>query len=116
MIKKSVFEADLISGMHKELIKKASDNDFEHLEKAVDYLNSAIDIFEDVGMTAQANQVLNILTKIASKESITSEQMIKNLKHHGTVFPLNDKHKSDDQEADDLLNAEIDDLTFEDEV
>jgi hypothetical protein len=108
MIKKSVFEKDLIAGMHKELIKKASNNDVEHLEKAVDYLNSAIDIFEDTGMISQANAVLNILTKIASKESITSEQMIANLKHHGTVFPLNDKHKSDDQEADDI--------SFEDEV
>jgi hypothetical protein len=65
MIKKSVFEEELVAGMHRELVKNATSQDPEGVEKAVDYLNSAIDIFEDAGMTTQADQVLRILAKIA---------------------------------------------------
>jgi hypothetical protein len=67
MIKKPVFENDLIAGMHKELVKQASGQDKENLGKAVDYLNSVIDIFEDAGMRAKADAVLKVITKIAAK-------------------------------------------------
>jgi hypothetical protein len=67
MIKKSVFEDEIIAGMHKELVKNATAQDRDNLEKAVDYLNSAIDIFEDAGMKTRADKVLNILRKIAAK-------------------------------------------------
>lgn len=65
MIKKSVFEKDLIAGMQNELVKNATNVDASGVDKAVDYLNSAIGIFEDAGMHAQADQVLTILGKIA---------------------------------------------------
>lgn len=66
MINKKVFEDDLIAGMHKELVKNATNQDKDNLGRAVDYLNSAIDIFEDAGMTVQADKVLRILAKIAN--------------------------------------------------
>lgn len=120
MIKKSVFEEELIAGMQKELIKNAANQETDHLGKAVDYLNSAVDIFEDTGMSAQASQVLQIISKIAQQtdennakhkpdhhtKGLTSDKMVSNLKNHGTVFNLSD----DSQAADDFLNAEVGDL------
>ncbi len=111
MIKKSVFEEELIAGMQKELIKTASNQETENLGKAVDYLNSAIEIFEDAGLSTQANQVLKIISKIATEtdshtKGLTSDKMVANLKNHGTVFNLSD----DGQAADDMLNAEVGDL------
>lgn len=131
---KSIFmteNEELIAGMQKELIKNASNQETENLGKAVDYLNSAIEIFEDAGMNVQADQVLAILSKIAlqSEQSdendarnkkpknptkvpdrhtkgLTSDKMVANLKNHGTVFNLN----NDGQAADDFLNAEVGDL------
>jgi|WetSurMetagenome_2_1015567.scaffolds.fasta_scaffold694597_2 hypothetical protein len=125
MIKKSVFEEELIAGMQRELVKTAN-QDVSSLDKAVDYLNSAIEIFENAGMATQANQVLKIISKIACDENdakykkpknptkvhdghtngLTSERMTNNLKNHGTVFNLSD----DGQAADDFLNAEVGDL------
>lgn len=104
MIKKSVFEDALIEGMQKELIKNATAQDADNLETAADYLNSAVTIFEDMGMTTHADQVLKILSKVADQKTkgLTSEKMIKNLKDHGTVFNM-----ADDNAADDLLNLEV---------
>jgi hypothetical protein len=112
MIKKSVFEEELIAGMQRELIKTASNQETENLGKAVDYLNSAIEIFEDAGMKVQADQVLKIISKMATPKpdrhtkGLTSDKMVSNLKNHGTVFNLSD----DGQAADDMLNAEVGDL------
>ncbi len=77
MIKKSVFEDELIAGMQRELQpfqKKAAVND---LVKAADYLHSAVEILEEAGMTAKADQVLSILAKLAHGEgSEKIEKMI----------------------------------------
>lgn len=65
MIKKSVFENDLIVGMQRELQpfeKKAAIN---NLVKAAEYLQSAAEIFEEAGMTAKADKILQILEKLA---------------------------------------------------
>lgn len=67
MIKKSVFEDELISNMEHILVLSKTAED-KSLEKAVDYLNSAIDIFEDSGMYAQADKILGILTKLADAD------------------------------------------------
>lgn len=75
MIKKSVFEDELITGMTQELIKNASSHTTDNLDKAVDYLNSAIDIFEDFGMNIQASKVLKIIEKIAAGENTKVMQM-----------------------------------------
>jgi hypothetical protein len=108
MIKKSVFEEELIKGMQKELIKNATNQATDNLGKAVDCLNSAIEIFEDAGLHVQADHVLKIISKIANEsdrhtKGLTSDKMVSNLKNHGTVFNLSD----DGQAADDLLNADV---------
>ena len=115
-----ISENELINLMNEKLIKNANNQETENLENAVDYLNSAFDIFEDIGMTSQADKVLNILYKIANinkddfhTKGLTSEKMIENLKHHGTEFNM----VSDDQDInfDDELMVD-DSGTFEDEL
>lgn len=129
MIKKSVFEEELVIGMDRELRSMETGHDVKDLSKAADYLHSAMDLLEETGLTVQAEEVFQILSKIATKpnghtKGLTSERMIENLKHHGTVFNL-----ADDNSINDLLNAEIGekelevsdkdaegDLDFEDEI
>ena len=118
MLKKT-FENEILKSMEVSLHKQANNQNTDDLEQAVDYLNSAIDIFEDAGLTAQADQILNVLSKIAKKgrpkrpkdprtvsdrhtKGLTSEQAIKNLKNHGTMFNM-----ADVSSADDILNTEI---------
>jgi hypothetical protein len=134
---KSIFENELISRMEDSLVKQANNQNIDNLDQAVEHLNSAITIFEDTGLTAQADAVLNILVKIAKKgkpkkpkdprlvsdrhtKGLTSEKALKNLKQHGTMFNM-----ADVAQADDLLNLEIqdsdpfianDDETFEEET
>ena len=117
MIKKSVFENDLIYGMQRELQAHDKKQGMDKLPKAVDYLQAAMEIFEATGLTSQADKVLNILAKIAGDEQdakkkkqpvdphtkgLTPEKQVENLKHHGTVFNM-----SDDGKADDMLEADV---------
>lgn len=111
MIKKSVFEDELIAGMQNELRlldhKVASKKEgIDNLVKAADLLQAAMEIFEQVGLSVQADKVLDILTKIAHPDrhtkGLTPDKMVKNLKEHGIVFNL-----ADDGKADDLLNADV---------
>jgi hypothetical protein len=75
MIKKSVFENDLIAGMQRELRSHDQKQGFANLEKAADYLNSAVQILEEAGMTAKADKVLMILAKIATKTDTRVKEM-----------------------------------------
>lgn len=127
MIKKSVFEDELIAGMQKNLVDPEKSEAMDHIVEAADYLNAAAEIFEDAGMTKQADRVLSILAKIAlqhhhekeqykahkapvdhATKGLTPQKMIQNLLHHGTEFNM-----ADDNSADDLLNADIDDKSLE---
>lgn len=130
MIKKAVFEDDLINGMQRELQSYDKNQGMKNLVTAVDHLHSAMEILEESGLTAQANKILDILSKIAADEQdakgkprkpkdptaisnghthgLTSERMLENLKQHGTVFNM-----ADDGAADDLLNLEINDKELE---
>lgn len=65
MINKSVFEDDLIAGMQRELNPIQKNASSDNLKQAVDYLHSAVEIFEEAGMTAKADQVLRIIGKLA---------------------------------------------------
>lgn len=124
MIKKSVFEEELIASMHNQLVKQAKQQDFDHLEKAADYLNSAAEIFEDMGMNKNADQVLMILAKIAQNfqnlkmndhatKGLTPDKMVANLKDHGTEFNLSNDQFSN-QEIEDTL--EVSDGDFNNEL
>jgi hypothetical protein len=126
MIKKAVFEDDLIAGMQRKLAEAEVEQGMDSLPQAVDYINSAVDILEEEGKFASADQLLGILLKIAQKHHkkkvnkpigdkhhpISSEQMIKNLLQHGTVFNMAD----DGNASDDLLDADIPDELEVDET
>lgn len=131
MIKKSVHEADLIAGMQRELAAQDKTQGISNLAQAAEYLNAAIEIFEEAGMAAKADQVLAIMYKIAEDEheaknrpnkpknpttisdshtkGLTPERMVENLKNHGIVFNMAD----DGAAADDLLDLDIDDKALE---
>ncbi len=104
---KNLFADEIANLMEKEfqrMTKVASVN----LNGAISYLHSAAEIFENVGMTKQADQILNILEKFANEDyhtkDLTSDKMIKNLLNHGTEFNL-----VDDNLADDLLDLNLSD-------
>lgn len=121
MIKKSVFEDELIFGMQRELQSHDKKQGMNNLVKAADHLHSALEILDEVGFSAQADKILAILNKIACDQhdakgphkpknptnvsdrhtkGLTSEKMVKNLSQHGTVFNLAD-------DGNDLLSADI---------
>jgi hypothetical protein len=79
MIKK-VFEDDLIAGMQQEMRKQASAQK-PSLVKAADCLHAALEIFEEVGMEKQADQVLQLLQKIAQHHTTKSKPVQK-------IFPI----------------------------
>lgn len=118
MIKKSVFEDEIISAMEKELTANEKSAAIGNLSQAAEYLHSALEVFEDAGMTAQADAVLHILLKIASKNhdphtaGLTSEKMVANWKDHGSWFNADDNAAFDELLASDELN--IDDLLDDD--
>jgi hypothetical protein len=65
MIKKSVFENDLIWGMQRELQAQDKKLAMDQLPQAADYLQAALEILESNGLTRHADQIVDILTKIA---------------------------------------------------
>jgi hypothetical protein len=129
MIKKSVFEDQLILGMQQQLISQEKIAYIEKLDKAIDYLNSAAEIFEANGFVSNSDQVIKVLEKIAKHKApiridkhthgLTPEKMIKNLLEHGHVMNLADDGAIKDdigleEELKDFPDPEIED-TFEDE-
>lgn len=69
MIKKAVFEEELVQGMQRELQPYEKKQGMNNLVKAVEYLQAAAEIFEESGLSAKSDQVLRILLKIASDEN-----------------------------------------------
>lgn len=114
MFKREFAEEELFTFMQNSISNKKVCEGMQSLDKAVDYLNSAMQIFEDMGYHKKANEVLKILVKIAEKhqnkatkdnstKGLTPEKMVKNLLHHGTQFNM-----ADDGSMSDLLDADID--------
>lgn len=125
MIKKSLFENDIIMGMQTAL----NAHNQAQLPQAAEYLHSAIDLFNDCGMQEQAQEVFTVLLKIAKKhhsidphiKNLTDARQIANLLEHGHQFNL-----ADDSNTEDLLNLDVnledpeleifdDEVDFEDE-
>src|SRR5271165_437017 len=69
MIKKAVHEDELIYGMQRELQGHNKKQAMANLDKAGDYLQAAMEIFEAAGLTKQSDAVLEILAKIAARPS-----------------------------------------------
>jgi len=84
MIKKSVFENELIAGMQQELRKQAS-GETPDLVKAGECLHAALEILEDAGLSRHADKVLGILHKIAadSTKRIHKVPTLQELMRHG---------------------------------
>jgi hypothetical protein len=73
------FHLDELSlSMHKELIKQASDEQ-PNLVKAAECLHTALEILEEQGLQARADQVLQLLDKIAQGASLVKEAKIHSL-------------------------------------
>lgn len=127
MIKKSVFENDLITGMQQELRKQAS-GEQPDLIKAGECLHAALEILEDAGLQTHADQLLMAMKKIAGRkpkrpdtihdvhtQGLTPAKMVKNLKHHGTEFDMPDLAWADfETEFADMLDAQGTEINIED--
>lgn len=61
--------------MQHELIKNANSQDFSNIDKAFDYLNSAIDTLEEIGFTSYADKILNIIYKFATDASKSKSEI-----------------------------------------
>ena len=61
---KEFFDEELISGMQQELRKYAADEASPDLAKAAECLHAALEILEEQGKHAQADQLLQVLQKI----------------------------------------------------
>lgn len=74
MFEKKSAADELANFMQRKLIANAVDESFsiDKLEKAVDYLNSAADLFEDAGMHAEAEAVTKVIEKLANVPTDTS--------------------------------------------
>jgi hypothetical protein len=77
MIKKSLFEDELIHGMQRELQSYDKKQGMNSLVKAAEYLHSAMDILEEAGHSAQANKILNILGKIVLSHGDHSDKVMR---------------------------------------
>jgi len=66
MVKKSLFEQELVTGMQRELRKQAS-TETPDLAKAAECLHAALEIFEEAGLRSQANALLKLMEKIAAE-------------------------------------------------
>lgn len=132
-MKKSLFEDELISNMKYELSKTAQSQAIESLDKAVDDINSAIIIFEELGMVNQADNLLNILVKIAKgKNEFAGDKLYERLSKEKSPFDIFDDQNMDelieeDMECgancdnipgsgEDLLAADYSEYDFEDEM
>lgn len=86
MIKKSVFENDLIVGMQTELHKMSS-GELPDLVKAGECLHAALEILEDAGLQKHADMVLGVLEKIAHPGAKDVQKMprMQDLLRHGVT-------------------------------
>jgi hypothetical protein len=64
---KKSFEDELMTGMQRELVKQASGGTPD-LSKAAECLHAALEIFEEQGLTTRADQLMNVLYKIAQTQ------------------------------------------------
>lgn len=74
MFKNSSFEDEIYRSMEKKLVSNQLENkySFDKLSKAADYLNAAASLFEKAGMIKEANEVTEVLTKLARQLGKTS--------------------------------------------
>ena len=126
---KNNYQNELVFEMQRILESSEKLDTMNNITKVIDYLNSAAEIFEEVGLIKKADQVLKVLAKIAIKhkkpikknkkpvkrapkkdwhtEGLTPDKMVQNLLHHGTEFNMSD-------DGDNFITDPI--ITLEEEV
>jgi phosphotransferase system HPr-like phosphotransfer protein len=75
---KKSFEDELISGMQDELRKNAS-AEMPKLSRAADCLHSALEILEQQGLHARADEVLQLLEKLAKGTKVVKTAKVHSL-------------------------------------
>ena len=76
---KKSFEDELMVGMHQELVKQAIGGTPD-LSKAAECLHAALEIFEEQGLNARANQLTGVLLKIAQTHKSKPVQQLPSMK------------------------------------
>jgi hypothetical protein len=71
MFKTASFEDEIYRSMEKKLVATQVENKygFKRLAQAADYLNAAAEIFEQAGMSEQAEEVTEVLQGLAQQLS-----------------------------------------------
>jgi hypothetical protein len=71
MFKKASFEDEIYHSMEKQLVATQVENEhgFKRLAQAADYLNAAAEIFEQAGMSEQADEITEVLHGLSQQLS-----------------------------------------------
>jgi len=71
MYKSGSFEEEIRQSMEKTLVSNQVEKNhgFKRLAQAADYLNAAAEIFEQAGMTEQAEEIVEVLQGLAHQFS-----------------------------------------------
>lgn len=113
MIKKSVFENEIIAGMQRELTSKNIKQGMTDLGTAVDHINNAIGIFEEAKMTSVADKLLDLLYKIAAHSNVRTMPGVEQLMHMGMTPNDIRKASKGDIYAKYKLNSILRSLNYE---
>lgn len=135
MFKKYDASAEIANAMEKVIVSNAMDKKSHNLTKlatAVEYLNNAAEIFDDVGLHKEAEFATMLLESLAGKKKsktkpksksksksksrksrksdpatkgLSSEKMVSNLKEKGWVFNADDISYARDEEDDDYCSC-----------
>ena len=70
MFKKANFEDEIYRSMEKQLIsnKVEDKHGFSRIAKAVEYLGAAAEIFDQAGMTDEAEEITQVLEELAGQQ------------------------------------------------
>ncbi len=82
-MKKNVFESELINGMQKELLANDKTQALSKLGQAVEYINSAVSILDEFGLTSKSDKLLRMLGKFAIDTNVKTMPSIDALLQQG---------------------------------
>lgn len=117
----------LLEDMQKNLsVFEEKRNAINNLDKAVDDINVAASILDDLQLSKHADSLLKVLVKIAFNSKDSDEKKLNSLLQEDEMFELSEDNINDlllaDTDEPDYLNknlskdeAEFEDIDFEDE-
>lgn len=70
MFKQASFEDEIYRSMEKQLVSNQVEekHGFKRIAQAVDYLRAAADIFDQAGMTNEAEELTQVLAELAGQQ------------------------------------------------